>query len=174
MIDEYLETKIDEKVKQRVGEIFSTFPVVMTTPEVARFLGVSEQSIPRLINKGLPSLFELENARFVRAYVAKWKSKNLELLQPKPAKIHKPSAGFLYLFKCQNRYKIGKSKQPNVRMKALNTAAFPINFICSIPCADMNKAESVMHRKFADKRIHGEWFELSEKDVEYIKGIKEL
>jgi hypothetical protein len=30
MIDEYLETKIDEKVKQRVGEIFSTF---QTLPE---------------------------------------------------------------------------------------------------------------------------------------------
>lgn len=36
------------------------------------------------------------------------------------------------------------------------------------------RLEQELHSKFADKRLHGEWFELEPDNVAYIKGLGEM
>lgn len=46
-----------------------------------------------------------------------------------------------------------------------------ISVICLIKTPDMCALESELHKRFADRRVNGEWFELCETDVLYIKGL---
>lgn len=48
--------------------------------------------------------------------------------------------------------------------------------ILSINGKDMAMVERKLHREFKEKRIDGEWFSLSDEDIEFIKreyGIKQ-
>jgi hypothetical protein len=40
-----------------------------------------------------------------------------------------------------------------------------------IQTSDMRELERMLHARFADKRVDGEWFILTPEDVEYIKGL---
>jgi len=43
----------------------------------------------------------------------------------------------------------------------------------SIKTNNMPVCESFFHNKFSTKRLRGEWFELSEDDIEEMKMVKE-
>lgn len=58
-------------------------------------------------------------------------------------------------------YKIGKSKQPKIREKTLRSEKPNIKMI--LVC-DKN-IESYLHKKYKDKRIRGEWFDLSSDEI---------
>lgn len=60
--------------------------------------------------------------------------------------------------------KIGKSKNPKFRERTLQSQnpSIKIFKIC-----DKN-VEKEIHKKYADKRVRGEWFDLSEEDIENI------
>jgi hypothetical protein len=101
-----------------------------------------------------------------------------EVLKRRYAKIErektkkKPSPGFVYLAKCQNYYKIGKSKNPEQRIAEIQTCSpFAIRLIHILPAKNMDRLESNLHKKFDHLRIKGEWFELDDQDVGYIKGL---
>lgn len=150
---------------------------VMIPSEVADFLGVSEKSLPFLMKKGLPSILGKGRfARFLTSSVKSWKSDNAELIravQSEKLKLAKQKHGYVYLFKCLHRYKIGSSRNPRKRMSTMQSP-FPVEKLHLIRCSDMKASERALHRQFAAKRVHGEWFELNEKDVEYILTIKKL
>lgn len=64
-------------------------------------------------------------------------------------------------------YKIGISNNPKYREKTLQSEK---------PCIDLYlyfegsyKDEQILHKKFNDKRIRGEWFNLTEEDISKIK-----
>jgi hypothetical protein len=56
-------------------------------------------------------------------------------------------------------------------MCVFNTSPFETELIHALQVADVYSAEKRLHSKFADKRVNGEWFELDETDIEYIKGL---
>lgn len=77
----------------------------------------------------------------------------------------------IYLFYDEHTglYKIGRSIDPNYREKTLLPQAPKVRKIFISPIAD-KKIEKELHRKFKSKRIRGEWFELDESDINYIKS----
>lgn len=85
------------------------------------------------------------------------------------------NAGYVYLIKdvsMTGHYKIGKTRNPHDRLSTFGVKLpFEIETVCLIRCDRYHELESNLHRQFADKRVNGEWFNLSPEDVEYIKGL---
>ena len=85
----------------------------------------------------------------------------------------KTQAGFVYLLKSGPYYKIGVSTNVDKRIEQLATLPpFDIELVHTTYDTDMYALEKDLHNLYADKRKNGEWFELEESDVEYIKGLK--
>lgn len=82
--------------------------------------------------------------------------------------------GFVYVLKTANGiFKIGKSRDVDNRIKQLSVGLpHELELICQFVTEDMDSLESALHTKFAEKRIRGEWFRLSAKDTDYLKGLQ--
>ena len=81
-------------------------------------------------------------------------------------------AGFVYLLKGDDCYKIGRTKELDKRIDQLSTKLpFEVELIHTIKTDDMTGLEAQLHERFADGRINGEWFDLSEQDVKLIQGM---
>ena len=87
-----------------------------------------------------------------------------------------PRFGYVYILKSQDGYyKIGKSVTPEVRIKSLGVVLpFAIEPIHLIKAADYSSAEIMLHKKYAEQRVRGEWFALDRCDLDFILSIKEL
>lgn len=94
----------------------------------------------------------------------------------KPPKVETPRtllSGYVYILAAENaRYKIGRAKNLANRLKSLRTAS-PVQFTLthSIQSVDTVRAESLLHHYFADKRSHGEWFNLASEDLDWIRNL---
>jgi hypothetical protein len=83
-----------------------------------------------------------------------------------------PKAGYVYLLKGGPYHKIGLSSNPGRRMEEISPRLpFGTELVCTIATEDMRGLESHLHEQFADKRANGEWFELDEADVAYIRRL---
>lgn len=92
-----------------------------------------------------------------------------------PARLCKASAatgraGFVYLFSSKELgFKIGRTTDIVKRLQALiRELNIRIGVVCSGWFDDCVGAERTLHERFRDKRTSGEWFELSEDDVEAV------
>jgi Meiotically up-regulated gene 113 len=81
-------------------------------------------------------------------------------------------AGVVYLIQAGTYYKIGKSrlKNPHRRWMGLNLP-WPGQLLHSITCDDCAEMEAMLHQRFAEKRLHGEWFALNDEDIQAIQAI---
>jgi len=91
---------------------------------------------------------------------------------------HRPSGkqivpGYVYLFKADRYYKIGKAINVQKRARQLNLP-FEVEILHAIPVSDMDYAETRLHRLFANQRIRREWFDLTENDIRYICSLSNL
>lgn len=87
----------------------------------------------------------------------------------------KKFSGYVYLILAENGlYKIGRAKSVSTRLKPFEVS-FPMSWklVYSFYSDDYIVSESDLHKRFESKRKVGEWFELDEKDVEYIKSIQD-
>ena len=89
-----------------------------------------------------------------------------------------PSAGYVYLVRCADLYKIGATKNAVQRIARFETA-YPhdLKTIRVTLVADMKRVESELHKRFAQKRVKGEWFDLTASDLRVIarmlpRGVK--
>lgn len=108
------------------------------------------------------------------------------LLLPKRKKTLSPSTnspddypvgtGYVYLLRTMDdpvEYKIGmtsvsvRSRRSSVSVDVKRDLAE----IHRIRCDNPRNIEHGLHKRFKDKRIHGEWFSLSPEDVAYIKSL---
>lgn len=80
---------------------------------------------------------------------------------------------FIYLMIDKNTgyYKIGRSKNPKIRETTLQSEKPTIEMIFSVESKMSD--EKVLHDLFKDKRIRGEWFDLSGSDINKIKEYLE-
>jgi hypothetical protein len=85
------------------------------------------------------------------------------------------NGGCVYLIREmeQGRIKIGKSKNVVKRLKHFGIALpFQIEEVHFIATKNYDELEQHLHKKYAYKRVNGEWFDLDENDIEEIKKIK--
>jgi hypothetical protein len=81
--------------------------------------------------------------------------------------------GYVYLIKSTSgHYKIGRTKSPKDRMATFGTKLpFEVEYEHLIECNDMYEIESELHARYASRRVNGEWFDLTEDHVKWIKSL---
>lgn len=79
----------------------------------------------------------------------------------------------VYVVQFGNEYKIGKTDMPRQRLDTIQSLKKQaLDRYCLIMTNWTSWLESGLHDKFADKRLHGEWFNLSDEDFEYLRQLK--
>ena len=78
--------------------------------------------------------------------------------------------GYIYIVYSIGRYKIGFSITPQKRVRQIQSP-YPVDLICIIQTDDMLSLENKLHARFDHARKHGEWFELSDEDIDEIKHM---
>lgn len=128
-----------------------------------------EEGIEKGILKDVPES-RLQLARDIRAGIRR------KRVYPEDENKVKSHPGYVYLLKAENGYyKIGRTKSPKDRIKTFGVKLpFKVEFEHLIQTDDMEGLEAELHFTFADKRLDGEWFNLTSGDVEYIKAMGEV
>lgn len=83
--------------------------------------------------------------------------------------IQETKPGYVYVIQGQDYYKIGYTNQLATRVRTMAVKApFPLHVRLLIPTADMVQLEGILHTRFATQRTQGEWFLLTEKDLDIL------
>jgi len=92
-----------------------------------------------------------------------------------PEEEERDRKGFVYVLRVDNGLcKIGETKYLDDRIYRLEIILpYDPELVCAIKVDDRLATEDELHELFTDagKHVKGEWFELTEADVEYIKGL---
>ena len=85
--------------------------------------------------------------------------------------------GFVYIFQWNDEFKIGKSIDPDQRIKQIKSkTGRDSKEIHRIFSTDYSKAERWLHEHFEKKRTYGEagieWFLLDPSDIDWLKSIR--
>jgi T5orf172 domain len=72
--------------------------------------------------------------------------------------VHRIDPGYIYVFECNGRYKVGKTKCTKERLKAAKTWLPDMTLIGFKPFWRMSYHERLLHIGFANYWYAGEWF----------------
>lgn len=93
--------------------------------------------------------------------------------KPAPDGAKDETAGYVYLIQFGKEYKIGNANNVERRFRELKTQMpYEGKIIHTISTGDPEGIEAYWHQYFADKRLKGEWFALTERDVRYFRRRK--
>jgi len=82
-------------------------------------------------------------------------------------------AGFVYAIKADVYVKIGVATDVQSRVLALRTGLpFEITIINTWKHSNATRAERALHRRFETARCSGEWFRLSDDDIDLLRRTK--
>lgn len=69
-------------------------------------------------------------------------------------------------------YKIGISVDPKHRMKSIQSSnSEKLSLVHTVKANSARELELSLHKEFDDNRLNGEWFELNESQVDFIKSL---
>lgn len=74
--------------------------------------------------------------------------------------------GYVYIIKVNEYYKIGQTSDPDKRMGEYTKLMIPPEPIICIYCKNYLQVENDLHKMFANKNSNGEWFTLSDADLQ--------
>ena len=91
---------------------------------------------------------------------------------PKPVRLPRP--GWVYVVCSDNDvYKIGMTRSLDSRITTLSVESpYEFELVMTIKSADPLALESSLHKKFSDKLIKGEWFNLDQEDLAFMEMLK--
>jgi len=128
-----------------------------------------------LVSEAQKRIVAIENKAQKASEATKVINKPVELHSPEKAiKNTAPDSGYVYLLKMVNGsfWKIGRTSNPDNRLKTFNVKLpFDVEFDHLIKTENMYYLESMLHTRFSKQRAGGEWFNLSQDDVDYIKSL---
>lgn len=109
-------------------------------------------------------------------------SKPAEKRQPtfitsKRARLPLDGTDYVYIIRAGRRkvYKIGKSNDPQARLNSLQTASPErLKLLYALKADNASTAEESLHFVLQDFQLGGEWFALSDKQIEVLLGIEEF
>ena len=79
---------------------------------------------------------------------------------------------FIYIVKSGDFYKIGYASSLSGRLHNFEGAnPNGIELIWAAVFTEYKKLEKMIHERFNEKRVKGEWFKLNEEDIELIKKL---
>lgn len=82
--------------------------------------------------------------------------------------------GYIYILKSQYGYKIGKTiSVPNRVYIFTIKLPFEVSVVYTARVYQYNNVEKALHEMYKDKNIRGEWFNLTDGDVDEIKKVCE-
>ena len=84
----------------------------------------------------------------------------------------KDESGYVYLIRCGNEYKIGKTKDVPRRIADMQLPSKP-ELIASQFCSEPHELERELHHLFKKCRTHGEWFALSVPEINQVRELLE-
>lgn len=142
-----------------------------------RFFSIFRNEIKKYSwTKNDPRWEEYNKKKAEQERVKKYK-RELELEREKAYKAKKkdkPNSGYVYFI--QGVYggaiKIGKSKDPEMRLKALQTG-YPDTLRILLLIPGYTKIEQQLHEEFEQYRLNGEWFKPEKPILDKIKELKE-
>ena len=83
--------------------------------------------------------------------------------------------GYIYLINCNDLYKIGIAADFETRLADLQTGnPYPLKMILNYQFKNPRAIETVLHDRFENVRVLGEWFRLTDPDIEQIRQVCEL
>ena len=82
------------------------------------------------------------------------------------------SEGYVYLVKDSKYYKIGLTTNPKQRLQDIRSTNITAEIVFLFETENMYLLEKELHGFFKEKRVVGEWFELTEEEQEVIKNSK--
>jgi len=92
--------------------------------------------------------------------------------RPAQPKSYLPIAGCVYVLQSEYGYKIGKTVSLKDRLRLFGVKLpFKIELIISGYVDSYSEAEASLHRKYAQQRLEGEWFDLSGSDLKEIEAF---
>ena len=93
----------------------------------------------------------------------------------RPAATGGPVEGVVYLLRAGPHFKIGKSINFEKRLTRIKLQfPDPVEVTHTIQAANPSQVETFWHRRFVAKRRNGEWFALSEAEVEEFKSVSQM
>lgn len=95
---------------------------------------------------------EEENERKLDEFRDSW---NL----PKESKANSYTKGYVYLFECGGKYKIGVSQDVSRRIKDLDHRPFKVTLISKVHSKMAYKVEGTLHNFLKKYKIEGEWYD---------------
>lgn len=143
----------------------------VTTEEVAEFM--SEWA-----EQGLVEWYESDGDTWIQYNGFRKNQKNLREDREAPSEIPDPdtghvekivkykNSGYIYIIKYDGYCKIGRAKNPTKRISQLKTALpGELEIIHQFWTEDVVSKELEIHKKYNDKRVRGEWFNLKETEI---------
>lgn len=80
--------------------------------------------------------------------------------------------GYIYILQAGPFYKIGLTRDLDQRRRTVELQLpFPASIVFSVHVDDMFTHERQFHELFADKRMNGEWFDLTDEDLAAIRQM---
>lgn len=126
------------------------------TLNYCKIIGVSKQ----VLYRNFPELQDIENE--AKAAI---ENKISDIININPKK-----TSYVYFAKSNDIYKIGVSDNPKSRLDNLRTgSAIPIEIEYVIPSNNPRDIETTLHRRFANKNVHREWFNISDDEINQLK-----
>jgi hypothetical protein len=165
-------------VALRVTAIFKVAEVIdqaggVFEPALAQF--VSDDEINQCLVTYAETLdWEIEWPLEISRFLSELRDEShRRFYHPPNAKSKNPEKGYVYLIRSvTGHYKIGYSRNPDDRLRTFSVKLpFEVEFEHLIPSDDMRADERMLHEKFEDKHVNGEWFDLAPEDVAYIKSL---
>jgi hypothetical protein len=82
---------------------------------------------------------------------------------------------FVYLVEANGLYKIGRSSNPELRIKEIQTGnGNKVRLVCMALTAYASATERLLHKRLKGYRTSGEWFALSDSHVERVSAFLTL